>query len=54
MSMFRQLADRTVVLFLGVGVGTAMGYAFAGDIRDRVVGEPPAPPVQVTTKPVKA
>ena len=54
MSMFRQLADRTVVLFLGVGVGTAMGYAFAGDIRDKVAGEPPAPPVQVRAKPVKA
>lgn len=54
MSIFRRLADRTVVLFLGVGVGTAMGYAFAGDIRDRIAGEPVAPPVQVAAKPVKA
>jgi uncharacterized protein len=39
MSVFRQLADRTVILFLGVGVGTAMGYAFAGDIRDAISPE---------------
>ena len=30
------LADRTAVLFLGVGVGTAMGYAFAGDLAQMV------------------
>ncbi len=32
MSVLRLLSDRTAVLFLGVGVGVAMGYAFAGDI----------------------
>jgi len=36
MSLIGKLADRTVVLFLGVGVGTAMGYAFADDIRETV------------------
>lgn len=43
------LADRTAVLFLGVGVGVAMGYAFAGDIAQEV-GATPAP--QPTTAPV--
>ena len=43
MSVFRQLADRTAVLFLGVGVGAAMGYAFAGDIHDAIaIDAPPA------------
>jgi hypothetical protein len=39
MSVLRQLADRTVVLFLGVGVGTAMGYAFAGDLHEAISGD---------------
>lgn len=39
MNAIRLLADRTVVLFLGVGVGTLMGYAFAGDIRERTSAE---------------
>lgn len=34
--LLKGLVDRTAVLFLGVAVGTAMGYAFAGDIA-RVV-----------------
>jgi len=42
MSVFRLLADRTAILFLGVGVGAAIGYAFAGDIRETV--SPVAPP----------
>lgn len=45
MNAIRQLADRTVVLFLGVGVGAAMGFAFAGDIRSGM-GVDPAPAVQ--------
>lgn len=49
MSVFRLVADRTVVLFLGVGVGTAMGYAFAGDIRQRVA--PPAEPTAAQAAP---
>lgn len=32
MSVLRLLSDRTAVLFLGVGAGVAIGYAFAGDI----------------------
>lgn len=38
MSVLRQLADRTVVLFLGVAIGTAMGYAFAGDLHETISG----------------
>jgi uncharacterized protein len=45
MKVLRQLADRTAVLFLGVAVGTAMGYAFAGDLREAISGDTP-PPVQ--------
>lgn len=48
MSIIRLLADRTMVLFLGVGVGSAMGYAFAGDVRGRISAEasqPSVPPV---------
>lgn len=41
-NLVSKLADRTAVLFLGVGVGAAMGYAFAGDIA-RVVNPPPLP-----------
>jgi hypothetical protein len=48
MNAIRQLADRTVVLFLGVAVGTVMGYAFAGDIRDGMSTEAP-PPAQTVT-----
>jgi len=47
MSVFRQLADRTAVLFLGVGVGTAMGYAFAGDIHDAISTEASPAPRQI-------
>jgi hypothetical protein len=50
MSVFRLVADRTAVLFLGVGVGTAMGYAFAGDIRQRVA--PAAAPTAAQAAPV--
>lgn len=50
MSVIRLLADRTVVLFLGVGVGTAMGYAFAGDIR-KGIGIEAAAPVAVAAAP---
>lgn len=51
MRVFRQLADRTLVLFLGVGIGLAMGYAFAGDIRQQVAVDPAPPPVQAVSAP---
>lgn len=48
MRMLRQLADRTAVLFLGVAVGTAMGYAFAGDLHEAVSGDAPVPAQRAT------
>ncbi len=54
MSIFRQLADRTVVLFLGVAVGTAMGYAFAGDIREQIAGKTETSAAQVAVKPTNS
>lgn len=50
MKMLRQLADRTAVLFLGVAVGTAMGYAFAGDLREAIAGDT-SPPAQAVAPP---
>lgn len=41
--LLKGLVDRTAVLFLGVGVGTAMGYAFAGDIARVISPESAAP-----------
>jgi len=43
----RLCADRTAVLFLGVGAGAAIGYAFAGDISQVVNREPAAAPQTV-------